>query len=673
VTTWADLGLDPAHIALLQASAISTEVAAERGYCTVHATQRLADLGFSALQRRVPGLLIPIRGVTGEVVGYEYRPDEPRSDHRGRLTKYEHPAGSANRLDVPPRACAQLRVPSKALWITEGARKADAAVSAGLCCIGVPGVYGWRGTDPDTGGLTALGDWEAIACIGRRGNDGGKIARTVVLAFDSDVSSNPAVHEARRRLAEFLRSRGARVRVCELPTDGDGKMGLDDFLSTHSVAELEALVVDYHPTRPRGRVHFVRADEVEVEDVEFFAEPMIPLRVATVVVGVDGVGKSTLLYDRSALATRGLLPGKFLGEPVDVVIASSEDHAGSVIIPRLMAANADLARCHIVKVNRSGVDGDLAIPDDLDQVTAEIERVHARLFIVDPLVAHLPMSIDSYKAQHARAAMGPLTHIAEHYGLAVACVIHFNGALSTDVRTRTSASKAFSDTARSIVVCGVDPTDASRFVVVQNKHSFGPKTNTGTAYEIVEATVTDRHGKTHTTSRIEWCGEIDVDVRDVVAGPQSERPAPKRDAAEALLVELLADRAMLRNDIETAAKARGISWRTIERTKWDLGIDDAQIPEPGKQGAGLSWWFFPAHRPAAKGPQPGPDGKVRHQGDGGPLATPQPAPGAGSEAAANGPPPAPVADHSSNGNHAGPLHVRLFDGSALAIDESEVF
>ena len=41
-------------------------------------------------------------------------------------------------------------------------RKADAAVSIGLCCIAVLGVWNWRGTS-DWGGKTALPDWEMIA------------------------------------------------------------------------------------------------------------------------------------------------------------------------------------------------------------------------------------------------------------------------------------------------------------------------------------------------------------------------------------------------------------------------------------------------------------------------------------------------------------------------------
>jgi len=140
------------HAELLRASAIDPEVARERGYVSVDTMTRLEKLGFTKSQRRVPGLLIPVHGIGGTVVAHEYRPDTPRITDAGKTVKYEKVYGTVNRLDVPPRARAQLGDPTVSLWVTEGARKADAAVSAGLCCVGIAGVYGWRGTDPSTKG-----------------------------------------------------------------------------------------------------------------------------------------------------------------------------------------------------------------------------------------------------------------------------------------------------------------------------------------------------------------------------------------------------------------------------------------------------------------------------------------------------------------------------------------
>lgn len=217
------------HAALLAASAISPDVAAARGYVSIDQVTTLHNLHFSK-QVGVPGLLIPVRNVLGEIALYEYRPDRPRLDQRGRERKYEKPVGAANTIDVPLPIRHLLGDPSVPLWVTEGARKADAAVSAGLVCVSLPGVWGWRGTNSN-GGKTALPDWEHIALKGREVN----------ICFDSDVMTKPSVAQALERFTQFLEHRGAKVRHVILP-GGEGKTGLDDFLANGgTVADLEAL------------------------------------------------------------------------------------------------------------------------------------------------------------------------------------------------------------------------------------------------------------------------------------------------------------------------------------------------------------------------------------------------------------------------------------------------
>src|SRR5439155_18971325 len=104
--------LFPHHQELLGASAIAPDVARERGYVSVDTQRRLEVAGYSKTQCRVPGLLIPVRDVTGEVVGYEYRPDHPRVTDTGRVLKYEKPYGAVNHLDIPVRINGALNDPS---------------------------------------------------------------------------------------------------------------------------------------------------------------------------------------------------------------------------------------------------------------------------------------------------------------------------------------------------------------------------------------------------------------------------------------------------------------------------------------------------------------------------------------------------------------------------------
>lgn len=211
--------LRPEHLALLKGSAISDQVARQRGYRSVTSKAELKRLGFSDRQARTPALLIPIWDVHGQVATYQARPNDPRVDER-RTIKYETPVKTRLVIDAPPRVREALSDPSKRLFITEGTRKADSGASQGLTIIGLMGVWGWLGTNPQ-GGKTALIDWRSIALNGRE----------VFLCFDSDVTTKSAVYQALAQLKEFLESRGADVAIIYLPPgEGAAKVGLDDFL-----------------------------------------------------------------------------------------------------------------------------------------------------------------------------------------------------------------------------------------------------------------------------------------------------------------------------------------------------------------------------------------------------------------------------------------------------------
>jgi len=222
----------PQHARLISGSAIAPEVAEARGYRSITRKVDLRELGFADRQCRIPALLIPVWGGSGEVATYQSRPDEPRINENGKAVKYETPSGTRMALDVHPQARQWIGDPSRPLLITEGVRKADAAVSKGLCCIALLGVWNWRGTN-EHGGKTALADWEHIALNNR----------LVYICFDSDVMTKPEVHSALARLKAFLESKGARVLLIYLPpSDGAAKVGLDDYLAAgHSVDELLAL------------------------------------------------------------------------------------------------------------------------------------------------------------------------------------------------------------------------------------------------------------------------------------------------------------------------------------------------------------------------------------------------------------------------------------------------
>jgi hypothetical protein len=234
------------HAAKLASSVISVEVADERGYVSADTRAQLERYGFGEKQRRVPAMVMPLHSVIGEIAGYQVRPDDPRV-LKGKPAKYETRAGQRMMLDVPPRVRPLLGNPAIPLVITEGPLKADAAVSAGLCCVALLGVWSWRGKN-EANGSTALADFEYLALKGR----------LVVVCFDSDAMLKEQVHEAMARFGKLLEHRGADVAYAYLPHGVHGaKTGLDDWLAAgHVGTELFDLATpalrDVSPSQDRA-------------------------------------------------------------------------------------------------------------------------------------------------------------------------------------------------------------------------------------------------------------------------------------------------------------------------------------------------------------------------------------------------------------------------------------
>ena len=222
------------HLGHLQASSISLDVIRERGYSSVMGKTALKESGFSKAQQRATGILIPLHGVDGKIVGHQYRPDNPRIGKDGKLLKYENPYNSSVRLDVPPRCQGQLGNPNIPVWFTEGIKKVDSLASHGACAVGLTGVWGFKGKNP-LGGTTILSDFDYITLKDR----------IAYLVFDSDIISKNQVRQALDRLSEHLTRKGAKTRIIKLPEGPEGtKNGVDDYIAQgHTLEDLIALEV----------------------------------------------------------------------------------------------------------------------------------------------------------------------------------------------------------------------------------------------------------------------------------------------------------------------------------------------------------------------------------------------------------------------------------------------
>ncbi len=229
------LGLLPHHYKHLQASGLRDETIKAAGIHSETRIQRVAMmLGWrTAPKKMCPAIVFPFVSRNGPSEYYRLRPDSPRLDRNKKPIKYESPKGLPNRPYFPPGTLAAVAEAKRELLFTEGEKKALAADQLGFPCIGLVGVYGWKEKSHER----MILELEQIDLTDR----------PVLIAFDSDLSTNSDVQQAEEKLAKHLADRGAIVRCIRLPDGPPGqdgsptKQGLDDFLVAQGSEAARAL------------------------------------------------------------------------------------------------------------------------------------------------------------------------------------------------------------------------------------------------------------------------------------------------------------------------------------------------------------------------------------------------------------------------------------------------
>jgi len=325
---------------LSEGSGISPEIIRERGYRSILGKAELEKLGFSSSQCRTPGILIPLWGVDGTPAGCQYRPDNPRLDTRGRAVKYESPRGTSNRVDCPPRCRKVIGNPEEILYITEGTKKADALASRGACVVSLTGVWGFKGKN-SSGGTTILADWDYIALKGRK----------VYLTFDSDIVTRESVRKALERLAGHLERKGAKILVIYLPQDGDKKVGIDDYLLSHSLEEANAL-----------------ASEMEHEELESRERSVSGFVLADGTVGEMVVGDDD---DRSfVVVVNGSVRKAYRYETAKVTYLPTKDLLVGEVVHFATTATPYHSQAHLFNEVRGFVHRYLELPEDFEEIAS---------------------------------------------------------------------------------------------------------------------------------------------------------------------------------------------------------------------------------------------------------------------------------------------------------------
>lgn len=294
--------------------------------------------------------------------------------------------------------------------------------------------------------------------------------------------------------------------------------------------------------------------DVRATSVRWLWFPFIAIGKITLLQGDPGDGKSTMMMNLIAeISNGGATPdGQALGRAQRAIYQCSEDGVSDTIKPRLEAAGAD---CRNIAFINEEVYGGLTLDDE--RIREAIIDFRPRLVVIDPIQAYLGSDSDLQIAGRARKLMHRLSLWASTYDCAVVLIGHLNKKEGSKGLYRSLGSIDVVAAARSVLQVERDSLDTDVRVVRQIKNSLGPSD-----------------------------GEFRFEIRpqtgfrwlEVSASPQRDHKAEmpvfekKMDKAAFLIKQMLNQSDMKSVDVYEKLEQEGISHRTAEDTRKNMGI-----------------------------------------------------------------------------------------------------
>jgi hypothetical protein len=316
-----------------------------------------------------------------------------------------------------------------------------------------------------------------------------------------------------------------------------------------------------------------------------------------VLAGAPGTGKTTIAMAIAAAITAGTaFPSGWKPKPGVVLVWSGEDDPQDTLIPRLIAAGADLSRVYFVGDTHDEGRRPFDPSRDVDLLTeAAASLGHVSLIVVDPLVS--AVGGDSHKNAEVRRGLAPLVDMAARMDAALLGITHYSkGTGGRDPLERVTGSIAFSALAR--VVLGTVRMEANdgepqKMMLARAKSNIGPDGG-GFVYAFEQIDLPEHPGVS--ASRIVWGAAVEGTARELLAEPEGEngRQAPARDEAEEFLRELLEPGPVRTEEIKAEAKQAGLTWATVRRAKDAIG---AKAARRGYGEDGGWYWMLPEPTP----------------------------------------------------------------------------
>lgn len=319
-------------------------------------------------------------------------------------------------------------------------------------------------------------------------------------------------------------------------------------------------------------LHLQCAADIIPEPIEWLWPGWIAKGKLHIFAGAAGTGKTTIAMNMAATITKGgLFPDNSICQQGSVLIWSGEDSASDTLVPRLMAAGANLDRVHFVgNMIRKYQTRSFDPATDMQHLMMQAANIHdLALLIIDPIVN--AVSGDSHKNGEVRRALQPVVDFAEKLKCAVLGITHFSkGGQGKDPLERVTGSLAFGALARVVLVTAkITQGEETQRIVCRAKSNIGPDTG-GFTYSLDQIEVKPGIFSSYSL----WGLALEGSARDLLAEPDQHEGTNRSalDSAKDFLYEVLVNGEQPQQTIEAEAKGAGHSWATVRRAKAELHI-----------------------------------------------------------------------------------------------------
>lgn len=339
---------------------------------------------------------------------------------------------------------------------------------------------------------------------------------------------------------------------------------------------------------------------VKARSIPWLWPGVIPTHMATAITGDAGQGKSLVAVDMTARVSRRKAFPVYdkTAPPVQghVFYVTSEGVPEMILVPRLIAAGADLSKITIIE----GIyqkNGDFSMFDVTQHLPKLKKRAKdfpdLRMTIIDPIASFLPERISPNQQNQVRQAMDKISRFAYETGTAALTIMHFAKASGIKAIHKTSGSVQFEASVKmswSVIRKEGDPRNVRLLVPQKSNITGGYKS---IAFAIREVTF-PAPGNPHdiiTTAAIEYGELVDEDPETLISPPE-ENDNYTAKACRFLSQKLKDGTTLYAVPLIDEAESNGIPKWALYKAKDRLGV----AHDKESQFQGHTFWFMPKEK-----------------------------------------------------------------------------